>query len=108
MKAVNSISCDVITPELTLVKSSSLPVIPSVHFVVTKGDESMEFQSFKAIESWIIDECDKELYEAYQWADSDDTRGCSDMNEWIHYCLSADQLFEYAEDKGWTIERVAV
>lgn len=95
--------------ELTLVKSSSLPVIPSVHFVVTKGDEKEEFKTFKELENWFIDECDRDICDEYHAADFDDKGGCDGPYDWVRQTFDFNMIQHFLEQgAGWKLERVSV
>lgn len=106
VKPVNSNSCESKATELTLVKTSTLPVIPSIKFVATKGSEVEEFVSFKSLESWFIDECDKEICEAYSDADRDSTGGCDGPYDWVKNTFYFKEIEEFLGDKGWELKKV--
>lgn len=84
----------------------SLPKIPDIKFVATKGSEVEEFTSYRDFEVWVIDECNRDIYDAYRDADPDSRRGCDGMDEWVSYTMDANELIEFLEFKGWEVKRV--
>lgn len=86
----------------------SLPRIPEVKFVATKGSEVEEFISYKDFEEWAMDECDRELADFWKYTlCSDGRRGIDGYREYVKDWMPANELIEFVEEKGWEVKRVA-
>lgn len=92
----------------------SLPKIPEIKYVVSRPNpnapihDSEEFESYKEFERWAIDECGRELCDAYGDADPDSRRGCDGMREWVENTMWFNDLSEFVEEKGWKVSKVKV
>lgn len=83
---------------------NNIPKAPEIKFVATKGDEREEFTSYKELEDWFNDECDKELCDFYQGQHGKNTIGSH--TEWVKNTFYLKDIEEWLGDKGWKVERV--
>lgn len=87
----------------------SLPKIPAIKFVAKKQGETEEFISYADLEDWIIDTCDRSLYDFYRFdLCSDERRGTDGYRDYAKQIMSKDELISFVEDIGWSVERVLI
>lgn len=89
--------------DLTVLKQS-FPKIPELVLVVEKNGEIETFQTWKALEEWVHEVFDKEIYHAWCDADTDDKRGYEDQRDWF-LDWDKDAMVQFLSDYGWNLMR---
>lgn len=87
---------------IELKQAASIPAIPSVKFVVTKGDLTEEFESYRDLYTWAIDE--KIIYDSaygeYRDFAPEEKRACTFM-EYV-----SEECFRLLAENEYKVENV--